>query len=92
MILLANFILSSYSKVSEDFSDSLQHIIFSEIFNAGMSYKISSASGKNEFSIGVFIDLSEAFDTINHTILISRLIKILWDRWSSTRLVQTLSP
>ena len=32
--------------------------------------KVSEAIDKNEYSIGIFIDLSKAFDTINHDILI----------------------
>jgi len=33
--------------------------------------KISSAMDSNKFSIGLFIDLSKAFDTLNHKILIT---------------------
>jgi hypothetical protein len=35
--------------------------------------KISAAIDNNEFAVGVFIDLSKAFDTINHDILIKKL-------------------
>lgn len=35
--------------------------------------KVSTSIDKNEFSIGIFIDLSKAFDTINHNILFKKL-------------------
>ena len=35
--------------------------------------RISSAIDNNEFCIGVFIDLSKAFDTLNHNILLLKL-------------------
>jgi hypothetical protein len=38
-----------------------------------MQDKISDAMDKNQFSIGIFLDLAKAFDTINHGILLKKL-------------------
>jgi hypothetical protein len=38
-----------------------------------MQDKISKAIDNNEFSIGIFLDLAKAFDTVNHTILLEKL-------------------
>ncbi len=35
--------------------------------------KISTSIENNEFTIGIFIDLAKAFDTVNHNILLSKL-------------------
>ena len=38
-----------------------------------MHDKISNAFEKNEYSIGIFLDLAKAFDTVNHDILLHKL-------------------
>jgi len=38
-----------------------------------MTDKINEATENNQFSIGVFVDLSKAFDTLNHNILLNKL-------------------
>ena len=38
-----------------------------------MTDKISDTMDKNDFSIGAFIDLSKAFDTLDHNILLNKL-------------------
>ena len=61
-----NRILSPYQ-----FGFRKNHSTFMAI--ADMYDKISSATDENKFSIGIFIDLSKAFDTINHSILFKNL-------------------
>ena len=34
---------------------------------------ISEAMNYNKYSLGVFFDISKAFDTVNHTLLINKL-------------------
>ena len=52
--------------------------------------RISSAFDRREHAIGVFLDLSKAFDTVNHVILFDIQTRTLWDPWSSTRMGKTL--
>ena len=35
--------------------------------------KISEAMDRNEYSIGVFIDIAKAFDTVDHSLLLKKL-------------------
>ena len=35
--------------------------------------KITTAMDNKQFSVGVFVDLSKAFDTLNHKILLHKL-------------------
>ena len=39
-----------------------------------LSDKIAEAIDKKKFMIGIFVDLSKAFDTLNHNILLQKLI------------------
>ena len=60
--------------------------------------KITQAIERNEFTLGIFSDLSKAFDTVNHDILLDKLecygfrgIVIEWFRNYSTNSKQTVN-
>ena len=48
-----------------------QHTTYMAVME--MYDKISEARDNNYFSMGVFFDLSKAFDTVNHKILLKKL-------------------
>jgi len=47
-----------------------------------MQTNISEAMNQNKFSLEVFFDISKAFDTVNHKLLIKK-IRILWNTGDS---------
>src|SRR6218665_1540008 len=47
--------------------------IINPLSATSMQDKISQAIDNNEYSIGIFLDLSKAFDTVDHNILIQKL-------------------
>jgi len=38
-----------------------------------MQTSISDAMNSNKYSLGVFFDISKAFDTVNHALLVNKL-------------------
>ena len=69
----------------EHMSPQIQHH-YTEYALALLYDKISSSIDKRESTVGLFIDLSKAFDTVDHQILLNKLyhyehgIKTIWSR------------
>ena len=43
------------------------------LYNTLLIHKLTNAIEKGEYGIGVFLNFSKAFDTVDHTILLSKL-------------------
>ena len=68
---LINYIDSKKILINSPFGFRQKHSTFMAI--SDMYDKISAAIDRNEYAIGIFIDLSKAFDTLDHEILLKKL-------------------
>ena len=51
--------------------------------------KITKYLDDGEYVVGIFLDFSKAFDTVNHIILLKKTVD-LWYTWSRSLLVSEL--
>ena len=68
---LLSFLNSSHIIVNNQYGFRKKHSTFMAILD--WYDNISKAIDNNEFALGIFIDLSKAFDTLNHNILCEKL-------------------
>ena len=68
---LTNYITTSQILFPSQHGFQAGHSTFMPLLS--MQDKISAAMDNNEYSIGIFLDLAKAFDTIDHNILIKKL-------------------
>ncbi len=80
---LDSYITSKNILTSSQYGFRQKHSTYMALLD--MYNKLSSAIDNRDFAIGIFIDLSKAFDTINHKILLSKLqyygirgVPLLW--------------
>ena len=80
---LESYILSNNILINNQYGFRPVHSTYMAMLD--MVNKVSESIDNHEVSIGIFIDLSKAFDTLNHSILLSKLklygireIPLLW--------------
>jgi len=80
-----NYFIKTNTLSPQQFGFRKQHSTFKALLE--MQTMISESIDNNEFAIGIFFDLSKAFDTVNHKILLSKLeyygIRVLAHTWLS---------
>ena len=56
-----------------------------------LTEEISTCLDQGDYAVSIFVDLSKAFDTVNHPILLSKLLSYIWHSKTSYPLVQIVS-